>query len=93
MTHCCEAAPGHKARPKPLRNFTKVETVVPVIACFHLIKNLVDFTDVFCVNQFGEKVLIGKLKRIINFLEKLIENTKNGIVYGEWNDNGRLLNY
>lgn len=26
-------------------------------------------------------------------LEKLIENTKNGIVYGEWNDNGRLLNY
>lgn len=26
-------------------------------------------------------------------LEKLIENTKKGIVYGEWNDNGRLLNY
>lgn len=26
-------------------------------------------------------------------LEKLIENTKNGIMYGEWNDNGRLLNY
>jgi len=26
-------------------------------------------------------------------LEKLIENTKKGIMYGEWNDNGRLLNY
>ena len=26
-------------------------------------------------------------------LEILIENTKNGIMYGEWNDNGRLLNY
>lgn len=25
-------------------------------------------------------------------LQKLIENTKNGIMYGEWNDNGRLLN-
>lgn len=25
-------------------------------------------------------------------LEKLIENTKKGIMYGEWNDNGRLLN-
>jgi len=26
-------------------------------------------------------------------LEKLIENKKKGIMYGEWNDNGRLLNY
>jgi uncharacterized protein YdeI (YjbR/CyaY-like superfamily) len=26
-------------------------------------------------------------------LEKLIENTKQGIMYGEWNDNGRLINY
>ena len=26
-------------------------------------------------------------------LEKLIENTKKGSMYGEWNDNGRLLNY
>lgn len=24
-------------------------------------------------------------------LDKLIENTKKGIMYGEWNDNGRLL--
>lgn len=24
-------------------------------------------------------------------LEKLLDNTKNGIMYGEWNDNGRLL--
>jgi len=26
-------------------------------------------------------------------LQKLIDNTKKGIMYGEWNDNGRLLNY
>ena len=26
-----------------------------------------------------------------NRLQKLIDNTKNGIMYGEWNDNGRLL--
>lgn len=26
-------------------------------------------------------------------LQKLIDNTKQGIMYGEWNDNGRLLNY
>lgn len=26
-------------------------------------------------------------------LQKLIENTKKGVMYGEWNDNGRLLNY
>ena len=26
-------------------------------------------------------------------LQKFIENTKKGIMYGEWNDNGRLLNY
>jgi len=26
-------------------------------------------------------------------LQKLINNTKKGIMYGEWNDNGRLLNY
>lgn len=26
-------------------------------------------------------------------LQKLIENTKNGIMYGDWNDNGRLLDY
>ena len=26
-------------------------------------------------------------------LQKLIENTKNGVMYGEWNDNGRLLDY
>lgn len=26
-------------------------------------------------------------------LQKLIENTKNNVMYGEWNDNGRLLNY
>ncbi|MDF2843804.1 MAG: hypothetical protein K0R00_2230 [Herbinix sp.] len=26
-------------------------------------------------------------------LDKFIENTKNGRMYGEWNDNGRLLNY
>lgn len=26
-------------------------------------------------------------------LQKLIENTKEGIMYGEWNDNGRLVNY
>ena len=25
-------------------------------------------------------------------LQKLIENTKKDIMYGEWNDNGRLLN-
>lgn len=25
-------------------------------------------------------------------LEKFITNTKEGIMYGEWNDNGRLLN-
>ena len=24
-------------------------------------------------------------------LQKLIDNTKKGIMYGEWNDNGRLL--
>lgn len=26
-------------------------------------------------------------------LQKLVEHTKQGIMYGEWNDNGRLLNY
>ncbi|QPQ28832.1 YdeI/OmpD-associated family protein [Lysinibacillus sp. JNUCC 51] len=26
-------------------------------------------------------------------LEKFIENTEQGIMYGEWNDDGRLLNY
>lgn len=26
-------------------------------------------------------------------LQRLIENTKKGAMYGEWNDNGRLLNY
>lgn len=26
-------------------------------------------------------------------LQKLFENTKQGIVYGEWNDNGRLIDY
>lgn len=26
-------------------------------------------------------------------LDKLIENSKNGKMYGAWNDNGRLLNY
>lgn len=26
-------------------------------------------------------------------LQKLIGNTKQGIMYGDWNDNGRLLNY
>lgn len=24
-------------------------------------------------------------------LDKFIENTRNGVMYGEWNDNGRLL--
>lgn len=24
-------------------------------------------------------------------LQKLLDNTKSGIMYGEWNDNGRLL--
>ena len=24
-------------------------------------------------------------------LQKLIENTKKGVMYGEWNDNGRLI--
>ncbi|MCM1427613.1 MAG: YdeI/OmpD-associated family protein [Eubacterium sp.] len=28
-----------------------------------------------------------------NRLEKFIANTKEGIMYGEWNDNGRLINY
>lgn len=26
-------------------------------------------------------------------LQKLVENTKKGIMYGDWNDNGRLLDY
>ena len=26
-------------------------------------------------------------------LQKLIENTKQRIMYSEWNDNGRLVNY
>lgn len=26
-------------------------------------------------------------------LQKFIENTKKGKLYGEWNDNGRLINY
>ncbi|MCM1499753.1 MAG: YdeI/OmpD-associated family protein [Clostridium sp.] len=26
-------------------------------------------------------------------LQKLLDNTKKGIMYGEWNDNGRLLDY
>lgn len=26
-------------------------------------------------------------------LEKFLENTKKGIMYGEWNDNGRLIDY
>lgn len=26
-------------------------------------------------------------------LQKFIENTRNGVMYGEWNDNGRLLDY
>lgn len=26
-------------------------------------------------------------------LQKFIENTRQGILYGDWNDNGRLLNY
>lgn len=28
-----------------------------------------------------------------NRLQKLIDSTKKGIMYGDWNDNGRLLNY
>ncbi len=28
-----------------------------------------------------------------NRLQKFIENTRQGIMYGEWNDNGRLLDY
>lgn len=28
-----------------------------------------------------------------NRLQRLIDNTKKGAMYGEWNDNGRLLNY
>ena len=28
-----------------------------------------------------------------NRLQRLIDNTKKGSMYGEWNDNGRLLNY
>ena len=28
-----------------------------------------------------------------NRLDKFIENTRKGILYGEWNDNERLLNY
>ncbi len=28
-----------------------------------------------------------------NRLQRLIDNTKKGLMYGEWNDNGRLLNY
>lgn len=26
-------------------------------------------------------------------LQKFIENTRKGLLYGEWNDNGRLLKY
>lgn len=26
-------------------------------------------------------------------LQKFLDNTKAGVMYGEWNDNGRLLNY
>lgn len=26
-------------------------------------------------------------------LQKLIDNTRKGVMFGEWNDNGRLLNY
>lgn len=26
-------------------------------------------------------------------LQKFIDNTRQGIIYGEWNDNGRLLDY
>ena len=26
-------------------------------------------------------------------LQKFIEHTKQGVLYGEWNDNGRLLDY
>ncbi len=26
-------------------------------------------------------------------LQKLIENTKNGVMYGKWNDSGRLIDY
>ncbi|MCM1290093.1 MAG: YdeI/OmpD-associated family protein [Corallococcus sp.] len=29
-------------------------------------------------------------KLYLNRLNKFIENTKNGVMYGEWNDNGRL---
>ena len=26
-------------------------------------------------------------------LQKLVDNTRQGIMYGEWNDNGRLIDY
>ena len=32
-----------------------------------------------------------QLELFHNRLQKLIDNTKKGIMYGEWNDNGRLL--
>ena len=38
-------------------------------------------------------VFMGTPDFSVPVLEKLIENTKKGIMYGEWNDNGRLLNY
>jgi len=35
-----------------------------------------------------------KQRNIFNSrLEKFIENTRKGIIYGEWNDNGRLIDY
>ena len=34
-----------------------------------------------------------QLKAFQKRLEKLLENTKKNIMYGEWNDDGRLLGY
>ena len=40
-----------------------------------------------------EKGKRGKQAVYESTLAKLIENTRNGVMYGEWNDGGRLLDY
>ncbi|KAB7672040.1 YdeI/OmpD-associated family protein [Bacillus sp. B1-b2] len=87
---------GLKVLPKMINeSFTIDKDILDLIKKDKQIyNNFIQFPDLYIRIRIDTIQSYKKQPNIYNNrLEKFIENTKKNIMYGQWNDNGRLIDY
>lgn len=80
--------------PMDPKSFKIDEDIVRALKNAHAYQTFRSFPELYQrVRADTIQIKKGQPELFASRLQKLVDNTKRGIMYGEWNDNGRLLDY